>query len=69
MSVRARRLVRMSPDPRRPGFVRSAAEVNADIRALWPHPSVRLTDAERGVYERLVAEWAAAVRAEIVEAA
>jgi hypothetical protein len=51
------------------GSVRSAAEINQEIRALWPHPSVRLDDGQRAVYERLIAEWAAAVRAEVVEAA
>jgi hypothetical protein len=43
--------------------------VNEDIRALWPHPTVRLTDEQRAEYEQLVAEWAAAVRSEVVEAA
>jgi len=48
--------------------------VNAAIRALWPHPSKRLTDEERAVYAELVAEWTVAVaaermRGEIVEAA
>jgi hypothetical protein len=56
-----------SPPPQ--GRVRPADEVNADIRALWPHPAVRLTDGQRAEYERLVAEWAAAVRAEVVKAA
>jgi len=51
------------------GSVRSAAVLNEEIRALWPHPDARLTDVERAEYERLLAEWAAAVRAEIVEAA
>lgn len=59
----------MPPIPSGPGVVRSAAAVNEDIRALWPHPAVRLSDAERERYEELVAEWAAAVRAEVVEAA
>jgi hypothetical protein len=43
--------------------------VNEDIRALWVDPRVRLTPEERRQYERLVEEWAEAVRAEIVEAA
>jgi hypothetical protein len=43
--------------------------VNEEIRALWPHPSVRLGPEQRREYERLVVEWAAAVRTEIVEAA
>jgi hypothetical protein len=55
----------MSPDSRRPGFVRSAAVINADIRALWLRAGGRLVTVEdRRIYERLVVEWAAAVRAE-----
>lgn len=69
VSVRARSLVRMSPDLVTVGSVRSAAVVNEEIRALWPHPSMRLTVEQRRAYERLLAEWAAAVRAEVVEAA
>jgi len=59
----------MSPNPLAAGSVRSAAVVNEEIRALWPHPSVRLSAQDRERYERLVTEWAAAVRAEVVEAA
>lgn len=59
----------MSPEPSGLGAVRSAAAVNAAIRALWRDPSVRLTDEQRREYERLVAEWEAAKRAEVVEAA
>lgn len=51
------------------GRVRSADVVNDEIRRLWPHPAMRLSDEERARYEQLVAEWAAAVRAGIVEAA
>ena len=51
------------------GPVRSAAAINAAIRALWPHPAVRLSDEERAQYERLVQEWAQAVRDEVAEAA
>ncbi|WP_435857650.1 hypothetical protein [Streptomyces mirabilis] len=43
--------------------------MNEDIRALWPRAGVELTARERARYERLLAEWAAAVRAEVVEAA
>jgi hypothetical protein len=43
--------------------------LNEEIRALWPHPSVRLRPEQRREYERLITEWAAAVRAEIVKAA
>lgn len=59
----------MSPSSSPGGGVRPAAVVNEDIRALWADPRVRLTDEGRAAYERLCAEWAAAVRAEIVKAA
>ncbi|WSF59153.1 hypothetical protein OG252_12955 [Streptomyces sp. NBC_01352] len=59
----------MSPSPSASGPVRSAAVVNEDIRALWRDVRVRLTDEERARLERLYEEWAAAVRAEVVEAA
>lgn len=51
--------------------MRSAAVVNEDIRALWQNrdPRVQLTDEARAEYELLYAEWVAATRAEIVEAA
>ncbi|NUL09051.1 hypothetical protein [Streptomyces lunaelactis] len=42
--------------------MRPAAVVNADIRALWPAGAVEPTDPER--YQRLLVEWAEAVRAE-----
>ncbi len=59
----------MSPDPRRPGSVRSAADLNEDIRALWARASGRLSTAEqRAAYEQLVTEWAAAVRRETAAA-
>ncbi|MET8829406.1 hypothetical protein ABZX40_26130 [Streptomyces sp. NPDC004610] len=59
----------MSPDSERLGFVRSAAEVNQQIRALWLRAGGSLSVQERAEYELLVVEWAAAVRGEIVEAA
>jgi hypothetical protein len=59
----------MSPDLVTAGSVRSAAVVNEDIRALWSDTRVRLTGEERARLERLYVEWAAAVRAEVVEAA
>ncbi|MFD9905646.1 hypothetical protein [Streptomyces sp. NPDC059063] len=59
----------MSPDPQRPGPVRPAAAVNEDIRALWRDPRVRLTTAQRALYEQLLAEWEAAVHADVVTAA
>ncbi|MGW5633974.1 hypothetical protein [Streptomyces sp. NPDC003832] len=47
----------MPPTPRPDGVARSAAELNAQIRALWldgrGHPTVRLTAEQRAEYERL----------------
>lgn len=52
------------------GSARSAAVVNAEIRAFWLRLDGRAPSAvERAEYERLVAEWAAAVRGEVTEAA
>jgi hypothetical protein len=59
----------MSPEPSGLGRVRSAAAVNAEIRALWTDPRVRLTDEQRARRDELYVEWAEAVRAEVVEAA
>lgn len=60
----------MSPDFVSRGSARSAAVVNAEIRALWQRGGGQLGTAELRVeYARLVAEWAAAVRAEGVKAA
>ncbi|MBA2951976.1 hypothetical protein [Streptomyces himalayensis] len=53
----------------RSGSARSAAEVNEQIRALWQRAGGRLSVEQRREYERLVTEWAAAVRGEVVEAA
>lgn len=47
-----------------PGSVRSAAAVNQDIRALWQAAGTTLTGAQAAEYQRLLVEWAAAVRAE-----
>ncbi|MFJ8001154.1 hypothetical protein ACIQ7D_29190 [Streptomyces sp. NPDC096310] len=49
--------------------VRSAAVVNAEIRALWARAGSALSSAEQERYQRLLVEWAAAVRADVVEAA
>ncbi|NUP15418.1 MAG: hypothetical protein HOZ81_04805 [Streptomyces sp.] len=54
----------MPPTPVSPGRVRSVAELNALIRALWPHPEKRLSDVERAQYAELVAEWTVAVAVE-----
>ena len=59
----------MSPDSVTPGSVRSAAEVNEQIRALWMRAGGTLSPQERAEYELLVVEWAAAIRADIIEAA
>ncbi|WP_431037862.1 hypothetical protein ACQYWQ_25750 [Streptomyces sp. P6-2-1] len=47
---------------------RPAAVVNAEIRALWCAGG-RLAEERRGEYEALLAEWSAALRAEVVTAA
>ncbi|MYV55330.1 hypothetical protein [Streptomyces sp. SID3212] len=49
--------------------VRSAAVVNGEIRALWTRAGGALSAAEQERYQRLLVEWAAAVRADVVEAA
>jgi hypothetical protein len=43
--------------------------VNADIRALMLRAGGHLKPADRIVYQRLIAEWAAAVRGEVAAAA
>jgi hypothetical protein len=59
----------MSPDPAVSGTVRSSVVLNAQIRALWQRGGGQLGTAElRAEYERLVVEWAAAVRRETAEA-
>ncbi|WP_203644564.1 hypothetical protein [Streptomyces sp. SID14478] len=49
--------------------VRSADELNEQIRGLLARSGGRLSAAQRREYEVLVVEWAAAVRGEIVKAA
>jgi hypothetical protein len=61
--------MRMSTHSPGPGSVRSAAALNEQIRALWIRAGGYLSPQERVEYELLVVQWAAAVRAEIVEAA
>jgi hypothetical protein len=48
---------------------RSAAAVNLKIRALWARAGSSLSPEEQERYQRLLVEWAAAVRSEVVEAA
>jgi hypothetical protein len=60
----------MSPTSAACGSVRSAAVVNAQIRAIVARAQGRAwTQAERALYGLLLDEWADAMRAEIVEAA
>ena len=59
----------MSPDFVTPGSVRSASEVNDEIRALWQRTGGTLSAEERAEYELLVVEWAAAIRGGVVKAA
>ncbi|MDT9700402.1 hypothetical protein [Streptomyces sp. P17] len=59
----------MAPDSLAHGSVRSAAEVNEQIRALWVRAGCTLSAQERAEYELLVVEWAAAIRSEVIEAA
>ncbi|MGW0334973.1 hypothetical protein ACWD0J_24405 [Streptomyces sp. NPDC003011] len=59
----------MFPDSVAPGSVRSAAELNEQIRALWMRAGGTLSAQERAEYELLVVEWAAAIRGEVIEAA
>ncbi|MEV0963120.1 hypothetical protein AB0J25_11100 [Streptomyces sp. NPDC049910] len=58
----------MSPSLRELGSVRSAAVVNAAIRALWEKSGSRLSTADEARYQQLLVEWAAAVAAERDEA-
>ncbi len=51
------------------GSVRSAADLNDQIRALWRRAGGSLSSQERAEYELLVVEWAAAMRGEVIEAA
>lgn len=60
----------MSPNPPASGPVRpSAAELNEQIRALFVHRDVRLTDEQRETYRELLAQLRAIERGDIVEAA
>ncbi|MFB9522358.1 MULTISPECIES: hypothetical protein [Streptomyces] len=49
--------------------VRSAAAVNAEIRALWSRTDGALSAADEARYQELLVEWAAAVREALVKAA
>ncbi|WP_181957458.1 hypothetical protein [Streptomyces paludis] len=49
--------------------VRTAAVINEEIRALWTRSGGGLRPADQERYQRLLVEWAAAVRADVAEAA
>ncbi|MFF4822501.1 hypothetical protein [Streptomyces sp. NPDC001312] len=59
----------MFPDSVTPGSVRSAAELNEQIRSLWLRSGGSLSTQEREEYELLVVEWATAMRDELIAAA
>ncbi|MGW5662331.1 hypothetical protein ACWEWG_19875 [Streptomyces sp. NPDC003758] len=59
----------MSPESMSPGSMRSAEDLNEQIRALWMRAGGSLSAEERAEYELLVVEWAAAIRGEVIEAA
>ncbi|WP_030380928.1 MULTISPECIES: hypothetical protein [unclassified Streptomyces] len=59
----------MSPESVPPGSVRSAADLNERIRALWMRAGGSLTAQERAEYEALVIQWASAIRQDVIEAA
>jgi Mor family transcriptional regulator len=63
----------MPPTPAPDGRARSAderiAELNAAIRALFPHRDARLTDEQRAQYRALLAELERVKRGDITMAA
>lgn len=59
----------MPPDIPSCGSARSAAALNDQIRALLARAGGTLTVEQKREYDGLVAEWAAAVRGEVTEAA
>ncbi|MEU8902220.1 hypothetical protein [Streptomyces mirabilis] len=63
----------MPPTPPPDGSPRSAAELNARIRAFWidgrGHPTVALTDEQRAEYQLLLAELRQVERGDVTTAA
>ena len=57
------------PPTSSPGPALSAAELNEQIRALLAQVGGALSAEQKQAYDGLVAEWAAAMRAEVTEAA
>jgi Mor family transcriptional regulator len=59
----------MSPDVAPQRAPRSAEELNAAIRALFPHRDARLSDEQREQYRLLLAELRQVERGDITTAA
>lgn len=59
----------MSLTPPSAGSARSAAELNARIRALFTHRDARLTDEQREEYRLLLAELRQVERGDVTTAA
>lgn len=59
----------MPPDDLDRGSARSAAELNEQIRALLAQAGGVLSAEQKQAYDDLVTRWAAAMRAEVTEAA
>lgn len=59
----------MSPTPPERPALRTAAELNAAIRALFTHRDARLTDEQREEYQRLLAELDRVERGDVTTAA
>lgn len=59
----------MSPTPPERPPLRTAAELNAAIRALFTHRDARLSDEQRAEYQRLLAELDRVERGDVTTAA
>jgi Mor family transcriptional regulator len=59
----------VSTTPPPDGVPRSAAELNAAIRALFAHRDARLTDEQREEYRRLLAELRRVEQGDVTTAA
>ncbi|MET9909648.1 hypothetical protein ABZZ74_23085 [Streptomyces sp. NPDC006476] len=59
----------MPPTSPADGPARSAAELNAAIRALFPHRDARLTDEQRETYRELLAELRRVEQGDVTTAA
>ncbi|MCX5335496.1 hypothetical protein [Streptomyces sp. NBC_00140] len=59
----------MPPTPSPNGRARSVEELNARIRALWPHRDARLSDEQRAEYHELLAELDRVERGDVTTAA